>query len=89
LLFALYRVLLSHYHALHKFVSLGTILADEIDVLTALEKLSDLLRGEPFCVLHPYLHPAADSLALSHFQDHLVLESIPLSGSSCIGQLFG
>jgi len=32
------------------------------------------------------LHPAAERPASSHFHDHLVLESSPVSGSSCIGQ---
>lgn len=38
-----------------------------------------------FYVLDACLHPAADRLALSHFQNHLVLESIPISGLS-LGQ---
>jgi hypothetical protein len=40
--------------------------------------------------LHAYLHPAASARLphLYHFQDHLVLESIPVSGSSCIGQFY-
>jgi hypothetical protein len=32
------------------------------------------------------LHPAAERLSTSHFHDHLVLESMTVSGSSCIGQ---
>jgi hypothetical protein len=72
LLLALYRVFLSRQHTLYKLVPLGPILADKLDALTALEKLSNLFRRQPFCVLHPNLHPTADRLALSYFQDHLV-----------------
>src|SRR5579885_2635921 len=79
-------VLLSHQHPLYKLVSLGSALARKFDGLVAFEKFLDLLRREPFCVLHAHFHPAADSPVSSYFQDHLASESTPVSGSSCIGQ---
>jgi hypothetical protein len=71
---------------LHESVQLGAVLAREFDRSTAFEELLNLFLGEHICVLHAYLHPAAVRLASSHFRDHLVLESIRVSGSSCIGQ---
>src|SRR5262249_15590392 len=64
------------------------ILAIEVNRLTAFQEGLDLFLAESFCVLHLNLHPVADCLASSHFQDHLVLESTPVSGSSCIGQFW-
>ena len=58
----------------------------EIDGCAAPEELSDLFRGQRFCLLHTQLHPAAECPAPSYPQHLLVLESSPFSGSSCIGQ---
>src|SRR5665811_2180003 len=89
LLLALRGILLCHQDPLHPTVQFGPVLALELNGLAALEELSNLLSAQLFCVLHTYLHPAAERPTPSHFQDHLVLESSPVSGSSCIGQFFG
>ena len=86
LLLALYGVLLRHKHPLHPTVQFGPILTAEFDHPAALQKLLNLCLRQIFCVLHAYLHPAAERLSTSHFHDHLVLESMTVSGSSCIGQ---
>ena len=61
------------------------ILAMEFDGLAASEELLHLFLSEHFCVLHLYLHSAAERPRSLHFQDHLVLELSPVSGSSSIG----
>src|SRR5665811_2249171 len=88
LLLALRGILLGHQDSSHPTVQFGPVLALELDGLAALEELSNLLSAQRFCVLHTYLHPAAERPTPSHFQDHLVLESSPVSGSSCIGQFW-
>ena len=48
-----------------------------IHITTTIEcKMAKWIDGNQyFCVLQAYLHPAADRLASSHFQDHLVLDN--------------
>jgi hypothetical protein len=82
------RVLLRHQHLLNERIAIGSALPGKLDCKTAPEELLNLLLGETFCVVHANLHPAAEGSAFSHFQDHLVLESSPVSGSSCIGQFY-
>ena len=55
------------------------LVSGKLDCLTASEELLNLIFGKPFCVVHANLHPAADRSASSHFHDHLVLESSPVS----------
>ena len=88
LLLALDCKLLVYQQKFHPFVDSGTVRAGEFDPFAALQKLVDLLPVQGLGVLHAYLHPAAFARLLFQypFQDHLVLESIPVSGSSCIGQ---
>src|SRR5665213_1185755 len=88
LLPALERVFLCHQHSLHPAIQLGPILAAEFDRPAALQKFLNLCLRQILCVLHAYSHPAAERLTTSHFHDHLVLESMSVSGSSCIGQFF-
>ena len=81
------RILLMHQHPLHPAVYFGTALSSKLDPLAGLQKLPDLRMAQTLGIPHSDLHSPADRLPnTSHFQDHLVLESISVSGSSCIGQ---
>src|ERR1035441_10394780 len=76
-----------HQHPLHPAVHFGTALSSKLDPLAGLQKLPDLRVAQTLGIPHSDLHSPADRLPnTSHFQDHLVLESISVSGSSCIGQ---
>src|SRR5579875_878225 len=52
--------------------------------------ICEWVRLSAFRIPHSDLHsPAACLSSTSHFQDHLALETSPVSGSSCIGQFSG
>src|SRR5207302_11078191 len=86
LLLALATILLGDQHLLYPAVDLRTLLPHEIDPFAGFQELADLVWFQTLGVLHSYLHsPAARLLDTSYFQDHLVLETSLVSGSSCTG----
>src|SRR5205807_4444662 len=86
LLLALATILLGDQHLLYPAVDLRTLLPHEIDPFAGFQELADLVWFQTLGVLHSYLHsPAARLLDTSYFQDHLVLETSLVPGSSCIG----
>jgi hypothetical protein len=86
LLPSLLMVLLVDQHLFDPVVHLCAALPAELDPRAALQKLVDLRMGQALGIPHSELHSPATYLPCSsHFQDHLALESSPVSGSSCIG----
>ena len=89
LLLALSKVLLLEQGRFHPSVDFLPVLASELDCLAGLQKRADHFRPQRFRIPHPNSHPpqdAATGVPRARFQDHLVLETGSVSGSSCIGQ---
>ena len=85
-LLALRGIFLRHQNPLNPAVKFGAVWAAEFDSFAASQELLNQFPRQCFGVLHAYLQPGAECLTILHSQDHLVLESTPVSGSSCIGQ---
>ena len=65
---------------------IGTAQTGTLDARVGFQKLAYLRGRQCFGLLHCDLHSSAARLSrIPHFQDHLVLETSSVSGSSCIG----
>ncbi len=99
LLLPLTEVLPAQQRLLNPGLHLRPALAREPHRFPGPHKLAHPLGRSAFAMVHPQMHllagcphpsepvPAPSSFLLPRFQDHLALETIPASGSSCIGQL--